>query len=78
MLALDDRDLQPSWRGADGGDIAAGPGADDRQIEARHGRGSGVRGTTTTQNEILHQHGQSRRRERYEQGPELRCGSSPT
>ena len=33
MLALDDRRLEPELRGADGGDIASGPGADHGKIE---------------------------------------------
>ena len=37
MLALDDRGLHAELRGADRGDIAAGPAADDSQIECRLG-----------------------------------------
>ena len=37
LLALDDRDLHAELGGADGGDIAAGPRADNCEIEARFG-----------------------------------------
>jgi hypothetical protein len=40
MLARDDRRLEAELRGADGGDVAAGPGADDGKIEARIGHGA--------------------------------------
>ena len=35
MLALDDHRLEPELRGADGRDIASGPGADHGKIEVR-------------------------------------------
>jgi hypothetical protein len=37
-LALDDGRLQAQLGGADGGDIAAGAGTDDDQIELSHAR----------------------------------------
>ena len=46
MLALDDCGLESELGRADGGDIAARPGTDDRHIEARHGLISCVLGTT--------------------------------
>ncbi len=43
MLALDDRGLHAELRRADGGDIAAGAGADDGEIEARVSHGVAAR-----------------------------------